>query len=282
MTILVIGSSGSVGSEVARLLEGSGKHVVRTTSRPSSGQDEEGTRKVHLDLVSGKGLDNAFEGVKRAFFMCPAGHADQHKILSPLIAKAKERGLEKVVLMTAIGVNLVPTSPMRRAEVELENSGLTYNIIRPNWFMQNFSTQWGDGIREQGKIMLPAGDARVSFIDSRDIAAVAAKLLTSDEHGNGAFDLTGPDAITHYEVAQALSSVTGREISYENVAPEAFKDVLLTKGVPQDYANFLVQILGALRAGFCAMVTDSVPKVLGRPAASFARFAADESKVWIR
>jgi len=281
MTILVIGSSGVVGSEVARLLEGGGKHVVRTTSRPSDGSDEVGTRKVHLDLLSGKGLENAFQGVKRAFLMCPSGYSDQYKILSPLIGMAKERGLEKVVLMTAIGVNLVPSSPMRRAEIELENSGLAYNIIRPNWFMQNFSTLWAESIRAQGKIMLPAGDARVSFIDSRDIAAVATALLTSDEHGNGAFDLTGSDAITHFEVAQVLTNVTGRTIGYEDVPPDAFKQVLLQKGVPEDYASFLMQIMGALKAGFCSMVTDSVPKLLGRPAASFARFAADESKAWM-
>lgn len=281
MTILVIGSSGVVGSEVARLLEGDGKRVVRTTGRPSDGNDEVGTRKVHVDLLSGKGLENAFQGVKRAFLMCPSGNSDQYKILSPLIGVAKEHALEKVVLMTAIGVNLVPSSPMRRAEVELENSGLPYNIIRPNWFMQNFSTLWAEGIRAQGKIMLPAGDARVSFIDTRDIAAVASTFLTSDEHGNGAFDLTGPDAITHLEVAQAISNVTGRSIGYEDVSPDLFREVLIKKGAPEDYANFLLQIMGALRAGFCAGVTDAVPKVLGRPAASFARFAADESKAWM-
>src|SRR6185503_14578197 len=107
--------------------------------------------------------------------------ADQYKVLSPLIQEAKRQGLEKVVLMTAMGANAVETAPFRRAEIELEKSGLTYNIVRPNWFFQNFNTFWIQGILNYGKILVPGGNAKTSFIDARDISAVVAKLLTTSE-----------------------------------------------------------------------------------------------------
>src|SRR6218665_726574 len=117
--ILVVGANGMVGTELVRRLKAQGKNVRTTTSREADGKDN-----VHLNLVTGEGLNSAFEGVTKAFFLSPPGHADQHALLSPLIQEAKRRGLEKVVLMTAMGANAVETSPFRRAEIELEKSGL--------------------------------------------------------------------------------------------------------------------------------------------------------------
>ncbi|MEO6094801.1 MAG: NAD(P)H-binding protein, partial [Fibrobacteria bacterium] len=112
--ILVVGASGTVASEVVRLLRAQGHSVRGTTSKPSSGSDS-----VTLNLLTGEGLDAAFSGIDRAFFLSPGGYADQYKILAPLIAKSKAAGLKKVVLMTAIGVEQNAEAPMRRAELDL-------------------------------------------------------------------------------------------------------------------------------------------------------------------
>jgi uncharacterized protein YbjT (DUF2867 family) len=170
-------------------------------------------------------------------------------ILSPLIQEAKRRGLQKVVLMTAMGADMNDAAPMRKAEIELENSGLAYNIIRPNWFMQNFNSFWVQSIREQGKILLPAKQAKVSFIDSRDISAVAAKLLTSNDRNNRAFNLTGARAIHHSQVADEISKATGKSVVYQNIEPATLKQGLLAAGVPEDYSDFLVLIFGYLAEG---------------------------------
>lgn len=172
--ILVVGGTGTVGSEVVKLLKqmkNEGYQVRLTTSKPVEKNDE----LVQIDLGTGQGIVAAFEGVDRAFFISPPGYGDQYAVLSPLIQEAKRRGLKKVVLMTALGTNASDSTPFRRAEIELEKSGLNYNIVRPNWFYQNFNTFWVQGIREQDKILLPAGQAKVGFIDARDIAAVVAK-----------------------------------------------------------------------------------------------------------
>jgi uncharacterized protein YbjT (DUF2867 family) len=274
--ILVVGASGTVGTELVQLLKQKGQRVRLTTSKPVQAVDQE---KVQVDLATGKGLEAAFEGVDKAFLLSPPGYADQFRILSPLIQEAKKRNLKKVVLMTAMGANAVETSPFRRAEIELEKSGLSYNIIRPNWFFQNFNTFWVQGIREQGKILVPGGDAKVSFIDSQDIAAVAAELLTKDFTQRD-FDLTGPEAVDHHQVAAEISKVAGRTVTYQDIAPEQLKASLVQAGAPSDYADVLVMIFGFLREGYAAPVTSHVKTILGRQPKSLRNYAETFQQAW--
>jgi uncharacterized protein YbjT (DUF2867 family) len=274
--ILVVGASGTVGTELVRILKSEGYLVRTTTSKKPSSPNQ-----VQVNIATGVGIKEAFEGVERAFLLSPPGYADHFAMLSPMIQEAKRRGLKKVVLMTAMGANAYETSPFRRAEVELEKSGLQYNIIRPNWFLQNFNTFWIQGIREQNKILLPAGDAKVSFIDARDISAVAAKLITSDEFSNRDFDLTGPEAVDHAQVASAISRATSKSVTYQEIEPEALKQGLLAAGLPLDYSEFLLMIMGALKAGFAEKKTDNVLKITGRNPRTLAAYASDFKQAWI-
>lgn len=274
--ILVIGASGTVGSELSRLLAAQGETVVKATSRATGGPGQ-----VQLDLVTQAGLEAAFDGVERAFFLAPPGHADQLALLAPLIDAATARRLDKVVLMTAMGANADENAPMRKAERRLEASGLAYNIVRPNWFMQNFNTFWLHGIQSAGQIFLPVGNAKGSFIDARDIAAVAARLLTSDAFANRDFDLTGPRALDHAEVAGILTQATGRTIGFTDITPEAMLDGLLGAGLPPDYAAFLVQILGFFKAGYAERVTDAVQQITGAAPRTIEQYAKDHRSSWV-
>jgi uncharacterized protein YbjT (DUF2867 family) len=273
---LVIGASGTVGSELVKLLKAAGHSVKSATSKAAKDPG-----KVHINLGTGEGVKEAFEGVDQAFFLSPPGFADHYKILSPLIHEAKRRGLKKVVLMTALGANADANSPFRRAEVELEKSGLNYNIIRPNWFLQNFNTFWIHGILAQSSIALPAGNAKVSFIDARDISAVAARLLTSDDLNNQAFDITGPEAVDHNDVAHAISASAGKKITYQNIEPSVLKNGLVAAGLPVDYVDFLLLIFGFLREGYNAGVTDGVLKVTGKKPRSLQNYAVEYKQNWI-
>lgn len=276
---LVVGASGSVGSQLLRNLVAQGHAVRAATHRREAVGTRGAVETVFLDLVSGEGRAAAFLGVDGAFLLVPPGHADQHRIASPLIAEAKARRLAKVVLMTAMGANAADT-PFRRAEQELEASGLAWNIIRPNWFMQNFQTFWVHGINEQGKILLPAGTAKTSFIDARDVAAVAARLLTTHDLDNRDFDLTGPEALDHDEVARLLSDATGHTIAYQEIEPDLLRQGLLASGVPADYAEFLLVILGFLKQGYNARTTDAVERILGRAPGAFRDYARDNRAAW--
>ena len=276
--ILVIGANGTVGSELTQLLKKDGYRVRSTTSKTVTNSEE----LVHVNLATGQGIKAAFENVDRAFFLSPAGYADQYAVLSPLIQEAKRQGLKKVVLMTAMGVNMNEASPLRRAELELEKSGLNYNIIRPNWFLQNFNTFWIQDINLKNKIRLPAGDAKTSFIDARDIAATAAKLLTCEKFNQQAFDLTGPEAIDHAYVASVLSKVSSRAIAYNDITPQELKPDLLKMGLSMDYAEMLLSILGFLKAGYNSGVTSSVQDITGLAPRSVSQYAQEYKNNWMK
>jgi uncharacterized protein YbjT (DUF2867 family) len=274
--ILVIGANGTVGSELVRLLAGKGHDALSATSRPATAPGQ-----VSLNLVTGEGLAQAFERIERVFMLSPPGHTNQDELLKPVIDQAVASGLRKLVLMTAMGANADEAAPMRKAEVHLEKSGLAYNIIRPNWFMQNFHTYWLQAIREQAKILLPVGSAKGSFIDARDIAAVAASLLDRTDLDNTDFDLTGPEALDHDQVAAILSKTTGRAITFEDITPDAMLASLLKAQVPRSYAEFLVMILGYFKAGYSERTTDAVKTITGSAPRSFERYAAEFRQSWL-
>lgn len=274
-TILVVGSSGTVGQQLSAQLEKEGHKVLKATSKTELKPNQ-----VHINLATKAGLDKAFENVDKAFFLAPPGFTNQHELLIPLIDEAKKRGLKKVVLMTAMGADAVDEAPMRQAEKYLEKSGLTYNIIRPNWFMQNFNTFWIQGILAEQKIFLPVAQAKGSFIDVRDIAATAAKLLTSSQFDNQAFVLTGSEALNHDEVAQIMTEVLSKKISFVDIKPEQMLSGLLQAGVPKNYAEFLIMILGFFKEGYSSAVLDNVEKITGRKPITFKQYVQDYRESW--
>jgi uncharacterized protein YbjT (DUF2867 family) len=275
-TFLVIGASGTVGSELSRLLAAQGHTVRKATSRAPAAPDQ-----VRVDVVARQGVAEALGGAEGAFLLAPPGHVNQDELLVPLIDAAKTQGVRKVVLMSAMGANADESAPLRKAERHLEASGLAYNIVRPNWFMQNFNTFWLHGIQTQNKILLPVGAAKGSFIDARDIAAVAARLLTSDTFANRDFDLTGSDALDHDQVAALLSRETGRTITYQDIPTAAMLDGLLGAGVPRPYAEFLLLILGFFKAGYAERTTDAVLQITGRAPRRFEQYAHDHRAAWV-
>lgn len=274
-TTLVIGANGQIGSALAHLLEQQGQTVRRATSRTPSQPGE-----VQLNLATGEGLAAALAGADQLFLMTPPGYAQHHELLIPAIDAAQAAGVRKVLLLSAMGANADDHIPLRRAELHLERSGLAWNVIRPNWFMQNFHTFWLHGIQAQGQIFLPVGDAKGSFIDTRDIAAVAAKLLSSDDFVNAAHDLTGTEALDHTQVAALLSQAAGRPIGYTNIPEDAMRQGLLGAGLPADYTEFLLVILGAFKAGYAEQVTDTVQCILGRPPIRFEQYAQEFRTHW--
>jgi uncharacterized protein YbjT (DUF2867 family) len=274
-TTLVIGANGQIGSTLASLLAAQGQNVRRATSRATSQPGE-----AHVNMATREGLPAALAGADQLFLMAPPGHANQHELLIPAIDAAKAARVRKVLLLSAMGANADDSIPLRRAELHLERSGLTWNVIRPNWFMQNFHTFWLHGIQTQGQIFLPVGNAKGSFIDTRDIAAVAAKLLSSENFVNESHDLTGSESLDHTQVAAILSKATGRTIGYTDIPEDAMRQGLLGAGLPADYTEFLLVILGAFKAGYSERITDGVQRITGQAPIRFEQYAQDFKAHW--
>lgn len=272
---LILGASGTVGSEIVKNLKQKGHEVVRATSKKDLEKDQ-----VYLNLLNHDGLEQAMNGVHNLFLLSPPGHANQDQLLIPVIESAKKNKIKKIVLMTAMGANANENAPLRIVEKHLEKSGINYNIIRPNWFMQNFNTYWIHGINEFGKILLPTGDGKGSFIDARDIAAVAATLLVTDKFNNQDFDLTGETAFHHDQIADILSQSTGRKITYENISPAQMQEGLLQAGLPRPYVEFMLVILDFFKLGYSERTTNAVELITGKKPISFENYAKDYAQAW--
>lgn len=274
--IMVIGASGTVGSELVKELRFRGQDVVRGTSH----QSDLASDQIHVDLLRPNHLEKAFAGVDRLFMLSPPGFTNQHELLGPVIEAAQMSKVNKAVLMSAMGANAYSEAPLRKAEIQLEKSKLPFNIIRPNWFMQNFNTFWIEGILKSNTIFLPVGEARTSFIDARDIALVAAELLSSDRFVNRDFDLTGGESITHAEAAETISQATGKRVRFQDIAPSEMRELLLKAGLPKDYSEFLLMILDALKQGYSERRTEAVEQITGHKPRTFAQYANDYKRFW--
>jgi uncharacterized protein YbjT (DUF2867 family) len=164
----------------------------------------------------------------------------------------------------------------REVEVYLENSGIPYTILRPAGFMQNFLLN-ADTICNSNSIYMPIGHGKVNYVDARDIAAVAATVLTQPGHENKIYEITGPEAISINDVAHALTVATNRVIAYVDVPEDAAAAGMQQHHVPGWMVNQLMELYGIYKAGYAEQVTDTVEKITGRPPRTIVDFAQDYS-----
>ena len=114
---------------------------------------------------------------------------------------------------------------------------MAYTILRPNGFMQNLIAYFAPSIRAQGAFYQSTGDAKISHIDLRDIAAAAAKiLLLPAQHAGKIYELNGPEALSYAEVAEKISKATGRKVQYVDIPPDAQRKALLDMGMPTSWS----------------------------------------------
>ncbi|EKO3950222.1 SDR family oxidoreductase [Vibrio fluvialis] len=268
--VLVLGASGHVGQPLVAELLAKGVQV-KAASR--SGQAFGAAEGVVFDFADPTTFDAAFDGVDRAYVMLPGGYVESKALLEPVIQAAAERNV-KVVFQSVLGVDADDSIPYRQVEIALENSGVPYVILRPNWFADNFHTYWKAGI-DQGVIGVPAGEGKSSFIDVRDIASSAAAALTTNRFDNQAFNLTGPEALSYAQAAQKISAALGKPVAYQAMEEGAFCDLLKSVGVPADYAEFLTSIFYPVREGWTAGVSDAVATLTGKAPRSLDEYIAD-------
>jgi uncharacterized protein YbjT (DUF2867 family) len=158
---------------------------------------------------------------------------------------------------------------------------MAFTHLRPNWFMQIFSTgSLLAGIRATSSICIPAADARISYVDVRDIAAVATVALTAPGHVGQAYTLTGPQALNHDEIAHSISRATGKTIRYVPIGEDAARTAIQSAGLSAERTERLMGFYRLVRAGACAPVSPDVENVLGRSPIAFEQFAIEHASCW--
>jgi uncharacterized protein YbjT (DUF2867 family) len=280
--ILVTGATGKVGSELVRRLLAEGVEVKAGTRDPRQAEEEiGGVEVVELDYDLTETWDAAVQWADRVFLMPPPFDPRGDDRLVPFLDWAVQSGSRHLVLLSAMGAEAREQMALRRIEHRIERTGVAWTFLRPNIYMQNFARGFlARQIRRDGEFRLPTGDAAVSFVDGRDVAAVAATVLTRASDFGRAYTLTGPEALDHAAAARTIAEVAGRPVRYVPVEEDEMRLALLEAGWPADQADTFSRLLAAIREGQRAAVTDDVERLLGRPATPFHRFAHDHASAW--
>lgn len=278
--ILVTGATGTVGTEVVRQLAESGVKVraaVRSMEKAEKKFRHPNVESVEIDFNDPASLDAAFKGIEKLFLLTPFID-DQVDIGGMLVDAAKVHGVQHIVKLSVAGAEREPGFYLgrwhRETERHIEASGIPYTFLRPGSFMQNFINYFPP---EGGKIQLPLGQGKGSYIDVRDLAAVAVKVLTEKGHEGKAYTLTGPQSLSVSEVAEILSKVTGRRIEYVDIPEEEERHSMIEMGMPEWMADSMMELHRTTKSGQATTVTDTVERILGRKPKSFVEFAKDHA-----
>jgi uncharacterized protein YbjT (DUF2867 family) len=277
--ILVTGANGNVGGALAAILAAAGLPVRAASITPR--RVPPGAEFAPLDFLDPATYAPALRGVRRVFLMRPPHLADAKRQFLPFIDAMARGGVEQVTFLSLIGAQHNRVVPHRAIEDLLRASGLGWTLLRCGFFMQNLSTTHRDEIRRLDEIVVPAGGGRTSFIDVRDIAAVAARTLTEPGHTGRAYPLTGAEAVDYAEVAGLLSIALGRPIAYRY--PSLLRFVRHSRAMGRDaaFTAVMAAIYTTTRLGLAATITPDVQRLLGRPPRTLRAFVEEQRDLWM-
>jgi uncharacterized protein YbjT (DUF2867 family) len=273
-TVLIVGGTGTTGSRLVAKLAQRGLSV-RSAARHHAD--------VYFDWTDPTTYGPALDGADRLWLMTPV--IDQARLaflVGSFLDQAAAAGVRHVTLLSAYGMEAAPPQVGPRA-IELDllsRNNFTHSIVRPAWFMQNFSE--GHLVPREGFITVPTGDGTEAFVDVEDVAAVAAATLADpDAHAGAAYAPTGPEAMTVADAAHIIATVTGLPIKHADVDRQAWIEASIAAGVPADYSAVLAMLTETVATGHGSVPNNDVEKVTGAPAISFIDFARRTAGQWV-
>jgi len=288
-TILVTGATGTVGSEVVKQLASSdqrGQSVIRAAIHSQNKADKfksdnKTVEIVNFDYNKPDTIADALDHIDTLFLVTlPA--PNMANISSSLVKEAKKNGVKYIVKLSVMKADAEPGFTVgrlhRQEEKIIEESGIPYTFLRPTSFMQSFVNFYSQTIKTQNAFYLHAGDVKFSFVDVRDIAAVAVKLLTKNgsQHKNKAYGLTGQEALSYTQAAEILSKETGKKIFYIDIPEEDARKGLKQIGFEDWLIDAVIEGFNYfITGGYGSQRTTVVEQVTGRRPILFAQFAKD-------
>jgi uncharacterized protein YbjT (DUF2867 family) len=276
--MILVTTAGKVGTKAALLLrqrELPVRVLVRDPGKAKTLADA-GAEIAVGDLDVPASIDAAMTGVTAVILVSPAVPAQELHV----VASATRAGVGHVVKATSKSSADSPIARRRgQAEIEagLAASGLSHTLLRSNAYMQNILAL-APAIANTSGFGSAAGKGRGGMVDARDVAAVAAEIAASPaSHAGKTYWLTGPELISNYDVAEVLSKLLGRTITYTELSFDENKNAMIRAGVPAPIAEMNAQAFALTADGDAEWVTSDVAHILGRPARSFEQFAADHA-----
>lgn len=279
--ILVTGATGNVGREVVNMLLDNGQEVAAVTRNPAAAALPGGAHVVGGDPSRPRTLRSALRGVEAVLISPRAlGDATAAAATAELLALAAEQGAERAVALSAVTVQYPAgyrrfADTFKTVEEAVKASGLQWTFLRSADYAAN-ALAWAPQIRSVGVVRGAYGEAATSTIHERDVAAVAARALVDPAHAGHSYVLTGPQSLTQRDKVRLIGEATGKELSFEELPPEQIRQAMLAQGLPEDVPD---RLLGSLAdyAKEPGPSSDTVERVLGRPAITFAEWAAEHA-----
>jgi len=268
--ILVTGATGNTGGALVAALREKNVPFAAMVRRPEAAEQfkRDGIEARVADLDQRQTLVRALEGVDAAFLVSPAS-PELPRLQRRFITAAKEAGVRRIVKLSGMGAHPHHPCGFLRwnaiAETILMASGVGWTMLRPTGFLQNVGALCAGMVKQMSGIYLPAGDARISMIDVRDIAAAAAVVLTEEGHENRIYDLTGPELVSHYDIADQLTELLGRPVSYHPVTDVNAWKAMGEGRLPDALRHAVIALWQGYRRGDSAVVSGWVEILTGRP-----------------
>jgi len=277
--ILITGATGKTGGEVARQLAVADIPFRALIRNPDKAEELNtlGAELVFGDIADKVFLSRALSGIDKAFLVMP--NDEQQLILEKQFTDvAVTAGVQHLVYLSSLESVPESKNPITQNHVAAENhireSGLTWTIMRPTFFMQNFET-YAPRIKEAGQIVMPVGNGTVSATDLRDVGEVIRETLTKTGHENKSYDLTGPELLTFAEIAERFSKILGAPVEFVDQPMEEFAELLRTIGLSEWRVDAVCKELEAIGAGVVDHTTDTIEELLGRPPFSLEQYITD-------
>lgn len=285
--VLVTGATGKTGRVLAGLLRERGVPVRAASRRPPPDEPgaeylraEQSGGRVRFDWHDPATHQAALRGVDRVYLVPPLLCVDPMPVVGPFLAEADRLGVRRLVLLGSAAVLRNAPGTVELADRVRSRPG--WVVLRPSGFMQNFTGAHplAERIRRHGEIHTAAGAGRLGWIDTRDIAAVAAELLADPTTGRPDLLLTGPKALSYRDTAAVIAERTGRPVRVVDIGADELAARYRAAGMPADFAASLAGVDADIRAGREDLVSTSVLDVTGHPPRTFTEFVDEHAGEW--
>jgi len=285
--ILITGATGNVGKEtIKKLLNSKLENFnviagVRDLNEAKEKLNYNKLRFIKFDFKNKKLIKKSLQHIDKMLLVRPPAISKVKKYILPVIKEAKINDIKHIVFLSLQGVENNPLVPHYKIEKFIKKEKIPYTFLRPSFFMQNLSTTHKKEIKENDEIYIPAGEGKTNFIDVRDIAEAASLVLREEEHKNKAYELTGKESLSYYEIANILSEELGRKIVYKD--PSIIKFFIRKKKEGLSIGKILIMIglYTVAKLGKANKITNEVQNLLGKEPIKFSEFVKDYKEVWM-
>lgn len=280
MTVLVTGFTGNSGYEVAQILKSKSipfKCAVRDVKKAVQRYGNQ-YEFVLMDFADPATFEQALQGVNQIFLMYPPGANLQ---FAAFLEQTKQMGIQHITYLSVKDVQFLPFIHHYKNEKLIRKLGVPYTFVRAGYFMQNLNDFLCEEIKERQRIFVPAGNGKTSFVDVRDLAEVVSLSFQDPQlHKNKIYTITGSEALDFSQVAEKMTHVLGKSISYTNPSAKDFKEHMVSQGKDKGFINVVVGIHFPTKLGLAKGVTSDFSKVTGKQPRKIEAYIYDFQDYW--